>query len=493
MRSLIFFLAWTTLAVANPFIHDFPDSGSLTLVLKDHLDHPFYWWPRTLLNYRVRFTGSRITPDGLTLAENGNAVPMQLSDLRVRDGYLESAVVSFLADLQPGGERRFELARGTAAAPAPGVSQERDNDSIILDTGALRVRLSASGKSGPIQQFWRDGRWIGSSRLLTPGRTITGFQAECEERGPVFVTYKLTYSFSGDATYIAHIQAVAGYDFVYLREEMSGFSPAEGARMELSWSGFHPTHRQAPNHPYQQPNLAAGYGRYNWERIDEGNIATQHGVSSGMSQEGELPFRLGPYQPWGAYVMLTSANFWDERRGDAVGVFIDRVNQWQDHEYAIWASSNTLQVRYYYHEGTLSWRWPLATGTRSTGVAVYDHAEDVRSMEKLDGMAAQPFRYRDGLNYRANLSPMSHTLFLQNRYGTIDLDLVKDWVLNYPSTAQHPPVIFPSGRDPNAAGTRSARVFIRVDPRSRQSRNTAKRGIFARAVATDLRRVHRRI
>jgi hypothetical protein len=30
----------------------------------------------------------------------------------------------------------------------------------------------------------------------------------------------------------------------------------------------------------------------------------------------------------------------------------------------------------------------------------------------------------------------SHTLFLQNRYGTIDLNVVKDWVLEYPMDAR---------------------------------------------------------
>ena len=62
-------------------------------MLKDHLDHPFYRWPRTLLNYRVRFHAARVQPDGLVLTENGKAIPLQLSELRLRDGYLESAVV----------------------------------------------------------------------------------------------------------------------------------------------------------------------------------------------------------------------------------------------------------------------------------------------------------------------------------------------------------------------------------------------------------------
>jgi hypothetical protein len=446
MKKVLILCALAAMAAANPFVHEFPASGTLTLVLQDRLDHPFYWWPKTLLNYRVHFAG-RVRPQELALHEDGRPLPMQLSDVRLKDGYLDEAVVSFIADLQPGGSRQFELSRGTAPPATPGVKEERAGDAIVLDTGAVRVKLStASDGGGPLRQFWRDGRWMGDSRLVTPGHKLTGVKAVREESGPVYVTYKVSYELSGGASYTAHIKAVTGYDWVNVREEMAGFTAAENAHVEMDWTGFHPTHREAPNHPYQQPNPAPGYARYNWEKIDEGNIATQHGVTTGIARDGEFPFRLGPYQPWGAYVMLTSANFWDERRNDAVGIFIDRIEDWQDHEYAIWASSNTLQVRYFYRDGLLSWRWPLVTGTRSTGIAVYNHAEDVQTMEKLDTLASKPFRYRDGQTYKANLSPISHTLFLQNRYGTIDLDLVKDWVLSYRDGDKHAPVIFQTGQ-----------------------------------------------
>ncbi len=43
------------------------------------------------------------------------------------------------------------------------------------------------------------------------------------------------------------------------------------------------------------------------------------------------------------------------------------------------------------------------------------------------------------------MSPTSHVLFLQNRYGTLALDRVKDWVLEYPDAKRRPPVIFKGG------------------------------------------------
>src|ERR1019366_8304458 len=111
-----------------------------------------------------------------------------------------------------------------------------------------------------------------------------------------------------------------------------------------------------------------------------------------------MPFRLGVYQPWGAYVTLTYANFWDERSGDALGVFIDKAAKWNDHEYAIWSSSNTLQVRYFYRDNVMTWSWPLSTGTRSTGIAAYSHKKDIDMMERYEKMC-QPLKWKDGFTY----------------------------------------------------------------------------------------------
>src|SRR5262249_4475814 len=151
----------------------------------------------------------------------------------------------------------------------------------------------------------------------------------------------------------------------------------------------------------------------------------------GRNSEGEMPFRLGIYEPWGAYVILNSANFWDERTGDALGVFIDHNARWQDHNYSIWSASPALQVRYYYKNGVLSWKWPLVTGTRSTGIAAYAHAKDIQAVDRLQELS-QPAPHTDGVKYPSEFFPASYTLFLQNRYGLLDLNMVKDWVLEYP-------------------------------------------------------------
>ncbi len=440
---------------ASAQVKTFGADGSLRFEIKDLLEHPFFWWPRTMLNYPVNFDGARVKAEQLALVrvETGERVPFQLSGMQAEGGYLKFATVSFFADLPSGAKRQFELTTSPSnirgSANELKVSEQKEANFIIPASQEIRGEVP-----GPVLGVSRgtaaDARWLGSSRIITPQRTVTKIVTNRAESGPLFITYTVTYHFQGGATYAATIRVEAGQDFFRFAEEMKGLDKSDGVNLEIAWSDFKPTHRQSPNHPYQpKTNAQPGFGRYNWERIDEAQVGTQHGVSNGLEESGELPFRSGAYQPWGAYVTLTSANFWDERNNDAIGVFIDKAAAWQDHEYSIWHSSNTLQVRYFYKDGFLRWNWPLITGSRSTAIAAYDHQKDIASMDEIEKVS-QRQRDADGLTYQTVMAPRSYTMFLQNRFGTLDLNMVKDWVLEYGADKQRPPIIFKEGLAKNA-------------------------------------------
>jgi hypothetical protein len=156
-------------------------------------------------------------------------------------------------------------------------------------------------------------------------------------------------------------------------------------------------------------------------------------VLPGIAGDGALPFSLGIYEPWSAFSVATFANFWDASSPDAIGVFIDKIKDWQDHDYAIWHASSKLQVRFYYKDNTLSWKYPLARGARSTCLTLYDHSKDIEAMRRIESYGHATGH--DGQAYSVPIAAISHTLFLQNRYGTIDLNDVKDWVLTNPGRA----------------------------------------------------------
>jgi hypothetical protein len=224
---------------------------------------------------------------------------------------------------------------------------------------------------------------------------------------------------------------------------MEGMQPGVHGVFTSTWTGFGVTHRQAPNHPYPMSGKIRNYDDYPWETVGEPWV-----LHPEVLPEGELPFSLGNYQTWTAFRTGTFANFWDQPTGDALGVFVDKGGDWQDHQYTNHVESPALQVRYYYHDGLLSWKWPIVRGSRSTCIACYDHAKDKEAMHLLE-QEAQGI-HKDGFTYEAGLILGSHVQFLQNRYGTLDLNCVKDWVLDYPESARRPPVIFTTGSIKNA-------------------------------------------
>jgi hypothetical protein len=436
MRILVFLLT----AVSLP--------AAVTFRLHDPIGHPFIWWPRTLLEYPLTFAPP-VSLDGLTLRdEHDSAVPFQLSKVKMRDGKVESATVCFFSDLPSGGTRVFVLKSGTSPARTAAVRETTENGSLVLDSGKLKVRIPASQPNpadvpGPIMQLSRGGAWIGASRLYAGKAKVRRIVSTRLEAGPLFITYRVDYEFAPRGHYRATIRALADSEFLELLEEMEGL---EDARIETTWTGFRPDYRQAPNHPYQ-PGREIGDPV---EPIDMAQMNTHIAVAPGIAADGELPFRLGIYQPWPAFSVGTFANFWNAHTGDALGVFIDRVERWNDGDYAIWSSSDRLQVRYYWRDGKFFWKWPLSHGTRSTCIAFYDHALDRRAVEEMERSHAG-VRAEDGFRYAAALQPTSHMLFLQNRHGVLDLNQVKDWLLEYPEEGRHPKVVFESGRYNTAA------------------------------------------
>ncbi|MDR3698175.1 MAG: hypothetical protein P4L56_00990 [Candidatus Sulfopaludibacter sp.] len=431
-------------------------TAKIRFVLQDLLDHPFYWWPTTLLTYPIEFRQPiELERLVLTRTDTGETVPIQFSDV-VRDASgLRAATLSFLSDLPGGARREFVLSAGDSpAVHPPQVKELQEGSTIVLDTGVMRVRIPATqsvlgAAPGPIIQVSRGAAWVGSSTLSFSDGKVTRITSRRVAQGPLYLAYEITYESAGGSRYVARIQCEAGFDFVRLQEDMEGLRPGVQGTFTSTWLGFDVTHRQAANHPVPLVPTIGDYDNYKWEKIDE--AWRGHDIIMGSSRpvyfetppKGELPFCLGIFQSWPAYHVSTSANFWDQRSGDALGVFIDKTAGWQDHEYAYEVGSTLLQVRFHYQDHRFFWRWPLCRGRRSTCVSFYDHEKDKRAMHEFE-RAAESVTYR-GLSYQVGRAFTSHTNFLQNRYGTLDLNAVKNWALEYPKDGRQPPVILSIG------------------------------------------------
>ena len=430
-----------------------PDaSGRIAFVLEDPLEHPFYHWPRTLLGYPVECDGPLDSGHWqLIRTDTGEMVPFQVS-LRASDNSGQTrAVLHFFSDLPSGGRREFVLSRTETPKRAPmGIRERREGTTVVVDTGALRVRIPSSQTvhgvaPGPILQISRGGTWFGRSTLEVAGDPIRRITCRRTESGPLFITYELQYETARGAHYRARVQCEAGMEFVRLQEDMEELPVGIHGVFQSDWSDLHLTHRQAPNHPFPLSDVVRDYDDYVWERIGD-----PWKYQKDPLPPGQLPFWLGVYERApGNFRSGTFANFWNQRSNDALGVFIDDVSGWQTHEYACEVESPALQVRYVAEGNRFVWQWPLVRGRRSTCVAFYDHALDRAAQRNLE----RRFRgeTHDGTTYSVPLTFTSHTLVLQNRHGSLDLNRLKDWQLTDPDPAHRPELIFAGGKPEDPA------------------------------------------
>jgi hypothetical protein len=350
-----------------------------------------------------------------------------------------------MSGLRPGEKRTFLLQKGVPEQfEEIGVKNVQGEYCVETDRLSISIPDSRNGGDipGPFSALARKGDIaFGKSRFagdLKPEKLT----AKITEQGPLFVTFRLDYDFPEGAKYSVLLRCVKGYDFVEVSEQMDGFPENPDLAVEFLWTGFNSTHRQAPNHPYGPSNRdAKGFGRYDWEKIDQQIMNSQHGVTK-AGADGKIPFETGMYGNWGAELNLTSAVFWDENGSRSIGVFTRGIKNWNNHKYPVWLDTRELSVKFYYRDSVLSWRYPVINGSRTTGVSIYDHQKDIKVMDELEKLTAATAAGNEGMTYRVNMSQLSYNHFLQNRYGTLCLNEVKDWVLTYPDSLRRPEVIF---------------------------------------------------
>ena len=418
--------------------------GKATITIEDHLHHPLYWWPATLLTYDVIFETNTSGKDFVLIDGNtGKHLPFQISSLSG-----QKATLHIIADLPSGAKRTFILQKGAPDLFMP-VDVLKEGKFYKVTTDKFSVSIPASttsnkdGLPGPFAGFSANdrismGRSFFHSGVLLPKKLETKLLSH----GPLFALFELRYTFDEGVEYIVTLKLIKGYEFIEMGETMKGFPKDQKISLEVVWDNFAPTHRQAPNHPYGNPKKdATGFDRYNWENISQTMLNSHHGIIKSENSDGKIPFELGIFGNWPAELNITSSLFWDEHSNRSVGIFVQNISNWNSYKYPIWKDPQELSIKFFYKDSLLRWSYPLIDGTRTTAVSFYDHQKDIEFMDNLEKLI-QPIKNSDGTSYQVKMSQLSYNSFLQNRYSTLWLDQVKDWCLVYPSTLRTPPVIF---------------------------------------------------
>lgn len=420
-----------------------PFTGSLEFRLEDHIHYTLYSWPMTPVTYRVDFSGDSVRAEELFLLFDSTQTPYQLSDMICRDdGTLLSADVTFMTDLPSGGSRIFRLKKGTPVAFEYPVTITETDDFIRLSNALIQVKLPKScefpqNPSGPVMALNDNNDWVGSSTLISDGRKVIQIKTSCVESGAVFAHFRVEYIFEGNGSYRADIVLYDGLDFVMLDEQVSGIDSDEQIFWRFDLCGFEPTHRYAPNNPgklREDPNYLT-FEDYPWHKIDEPYVDSfTHPMDlPTVGEHGELPFRLNVFETQNAVARNKNACFWDERSGQSVGIFLRRSENWDNERYDIFTSWDGSAIKYFYENNSLWWRFPVANGTRSIGLTVYDHEKDkqcfVDVIERLKGFEGFPAP-------EIGLFAVSYSNYLENWYNTLNLNKVKDYTLLYPKEAR---------------------------------------------------------
>ena len=397
--------------------------------LTNDLGIPFFAWPRTLLDYPS--AGIDTGAFSLHCMETGEFLPYQ----RVAAKDNQHDRVLFFADLPAGTSRTFQWSTVPAAVNAQRVSVSLEANAHVIDTGAVKVRIpsthAVSGEApGPILARSRGEQWSGRSTLHLQGHVIRSITTEQIEAGPLRSIHHITYETAEGLKYRVRIRAHAGEPFIRMHEDMEDFPDDVHGEFRFVWTEIPFAFRQSPNHPYQFPSRPLdSYEHYPWESIAPVQMDSQFGVVPGMDAKGTMPFNLRIFEPWQDLAAASFANFSCADRSDAAGIFIDRLQDWNDHEYAIWRSSSKLAVDFEYHTPDLTFVWKLARGTRSSAVAFYDHDLDRQAMHVIEQACRGVML--DGQHFGVSTFPSSYGLYTQNWQGTLSLASVKDWSLRY--------------------------------------------------------------
>lgn len=129
----------------NRFIHQFDNQGTVLFVLSEKTHHPYFWWPKSLLNYNLLLKGRNDELSILQLSDqDGKPFLFQLSDIKYKNELPVIATLNFSSDLPTDKSWLFILKPGpqkTESAPYL-VKIAEEGGSYILETGKSRVSKS---------------------------------------------------------------------------------------------------------------------------------------------------------------------------------------------------------------------------------------------------------------------------------------------------------------------------------------------------------------
>ncbi|RAV06388.1 hypothetical protein [Paenibacillus sp. YN15] len=419
--------------------------GTIVYELKERLHHHRYSWPLSMVRYPLRFgPGEAHLGSFRLIGPGGVSCAMQIMVKASEGEYLLEGELVFLTDLPRGAVYRYELHYEasaldlkveTACAVQPVSVRQENGGTAQADNGHLRLSVVQRELAGPTRQesgvaggerrsavfalAAPSGEELAVASLHTSS-PVELVSSRCTAAGPILYEQSVQYRFADGGSYLLRLRLIAGTEWMEVEEEVDGggFDTGAPARLELVWHGLEPDRR------YTQYRGSEAMDAY-------------------LEPDGALPYMLLPFDSWRSWHRCKTAEFADDRKGLAAGIWVYDAVKWNDGEYALWRSSDTLAVRFHYRRQEvcngkrLVWTYPLSKGTRCTAVGLYAPARCRPEGKPNEGGTAGSGE-ADG----------AYVDFLWLWHTLIPLDKVKDWVLDWEEPQAQYPLLFDPDRLP---------------------------------------------
>ncbi|MHB0959338.1 MAG: hypothetical protein ACYC0X_23290 [Pirellulaceae bacterium] len=350
-------------------------------------------WTREYVSYPLSAAQLESARAGLPLLdEKGVAAPYQV--LLGVDGVYR---IAFQTDLSPLTTREFTFpAKGTTPTTTDLTVVETPTE-VILGNAKTGIRLAkalANGQ-GPIAGVrLKSGRWAAGSRV-TCDEPITAYSVTITARGPVVAEALCSVTFGDNDTWQMRARVING-EPVVLIDEVSAVDATAELRLVLS------DHFSADSLFFRSGD--APYGKNLTWKIADG-----------------LVFDWEPWLRWHASVRRGSTfSVYSDQSPDLLTVAAGMAGVWVDPTLPREKQAGSI-VKVLKDADGVHADMPLKHGRRMWMVGAFDKDSSLAIMKDPQTEVASPIPYK----------------YLV-KYGHFPLDLIKDYVLRWPSKLEHP-------------------------------------------------------
>ena len=434
-----------------------------TIRLTDHINHA---WSNELLTYSLAFEPGECHPSTVELEGPEGPLPCQLSDVVTDDaGFATSAQLSFVTSLAALGEKTFTV-RYTSEpakdhdAPAAAIEVNKNEGFIELVTRRAAVRLLTGTKKysaplpaaeipGPVVSLRTlDGAWFGGSSLYGE-RRITGYQVKIEAEGEVFSSVTVSYEYETGECLEVKARLVAGQEAVFLESRSDVHRPDDGWRLNL-------------NNDYPSPMLSV-IGEY--ERNKWGLEQDEIGHIDLAKERAEVLYQLVPWEDWYDGTTRTVFSLHSPQSRTVLAIGSHDPGAWNDPAWGDETQSDRYPfVPASHWERQLFKAMPLVKG--ADGEIFLQCSTHLGQRKWFIGFVPK--------NRNADRCYLDAVSLHDAKYGCQTLDLVKDYVLEWPTDAAivHPR-LYVAGRERAEAQKKLGNAATIEENYRRQYRNDA--------------------